>query len=55
MFAYCFIAEKEGDPITVRDAFRWDVKTLQPQPGPVLAEWIRKWRGWYVFKIHFDN
>lgn len=53
MKAYIKASYPDGAPVHYLDAFIYDLRTLQPQPGPVIAQWIAKYGKCRGFKIEF--
>jgi hypothetical protein len=41
--------------VSVRHILQYDLKTLQPQPGPVLARWAEENAGDPNFRVEFIN
>lgn len=54
MKIYVYVKASYPDgPVYYIDAFMYDLRTLQPQPGPIIAEWIAKYSKYKDFKIEF--
>jgi hypothetical protein len=53
--AWCFAADEPGGPVIVQDIHEYDLRTLQPPVGPVIAGWARKYAGNGHFSVGFTG
>ena len=54
--AWCYANDEPGGPVTVHDVFWYDLKTLQPPVGPVVADWARRFaRDGRYFAVAFTG